>query len=169
MLIPGKIRLCYCFIASSIPLIVHGVNQPFVHRWNNNYRDNSHNNNSNNNKLSKNFDKLWDDMNLSGGENILADIKLPKTLPFSKDDLTKQDESNDSIFYDQPTFAQQFNGVNQPFVHRWNNYYRHNSHYDNNKNKKFKNFEKLWGDMFLSGRENVLKEIKLSKTFPFSK
>ena len=108
MLIPVKIRVCYCFIASSIPLIVNGVNQPFVHRWNNNYRHNSHNNNNinNNNKIFKNFEKLWDDMNTSGRENILEGVKLSKTFPFSKDDLTKQDESNDSIFYNQPRFVQ---------------------------------------------------------------
>ena len=76
--------------------------QPFVHRWHNNYkppRNDLHIIENNDNFLEQ-LEQLWNSP--IQRHNLLADYQFSNLDSLTKKDLSRKDESNDSIFYAHP-------------------------------------------------------------------
>ena len=90
--------LAFCFVAFSFTF----AKQPFVHRWHNNYKPapNELRIIKHSDNLLEQFEQLWN-MPIQR-TNLFRDYKLSKSNFLTEKDLSREDESNDSIFYAHP-------------------------------------------------------------------
>jgi SAM-dependent methyltransferase len=120
-------KLSYCcyfiIVIKSLPLI-YSANQPFVHRWDNNYRNLHQQHNKNKNKVFESLEKLWNDINVPKRVNLLKGKTLTSaasTFPYNRHELQKQDETDDFIFYSHPRFVKH---IDEEAINALKSYYK---------------------------------------------